>query len=179
MDGSGYVYVAPATRSTDIPTPNGYDRTYNGGSSGGWEQTGDRAVTKLTTDGKLVASTFVGGDARDGGEGIALDGKGNVYFAMFTFSDDFPVTSGAFQTNHSGGQDGAFCKLSSDLSRLHYSSYMGTNARDSFRAVAADSQGNFYVAGTTESTAWPTKNALQASNRGGRDCTTAKFTPSR
>ncbi len=177
VDSQGIVYIASDTESADFPVTVGtYDGDYNGGTSGTWEQKGDLAVTKLTTDGQLMASTYIGGRHRDSAEGIALDGNGNVYFGIFTHSDNFPVTSSAFQSNYRGNRDAAFFRLSSDLSQLLYSSYMGTSSKDDFRAIGTDTDGNFYLAGITESSYWPTKNAYQSSYAGGRsDAIVAKF----
>lgn len=177
LDSFGNVYVASGTESDDFPSTQGaFDTTFNGRSFGKWEQKGDLAITKFTTDGKLVASSFIGGRYRDGAEGIALDQNGNVYLAIFTYSNNFPVTTGAYQSTYNGNRDGAFFKLSSDLSKLLYSSYMGTSGLDGFRAVSSDSNGNFIAAGVTESKKWPVYNAYQNSYAGGRlDSTLIKF----
>jgi len=63
-------------------------------------------VTKLNAAGTaLVYSTYLGGSEDDEGYGIAVDGSGNAYVTGWTFSTDYPVTPGAFQTTNGGYSD--------------------------------------------------------------------------
>src|ERR1019366_6785075 len=59
----------------------------------------------LFPDEPLAYSTYLGGNGgRDGGldaaNAIAVDTAGNAYVAGYTWSSDFPVTQGAFQTTN-------------------------------------------------------------------------------
>jgi hypothetical protein len=82
----------------------------------------DAFVTKFDPSGSaLVCSTYLGGNVFDGGSAIALDRAGNAYVTGYTDSHNFP-TSGAFQPNGGGGQDGFVAKLDSTGSTLIYSS---------------------------------------------------------
>jgi hypothetical protein len=58
---------------------------------------------------------------------------------------------------------------------LTYSTYLGGNWAEYGFGIAADSAGNFYVVGMTNSTNFPTVNAYQGSNRGIDDVIVAKF----
>jgi hypothetical protein len=60
-------------------------------------------VTKFNSTGTaLIYSTYIGGSIDDEAGSIVLDADDNAYVTGFTYSPDFPVTSGAFQTtNHS------------------------------------------------------------------------------
>jgi hypothetical protein len=60
---------------------------------------------------------------------------------------------------------------------LTYSTYLGGNWAEYGFGIAADSAGNFYVVGMTNSTSFPTVNAYQGSNRGIDDVIVAKFNP--
>jgi hypothetical protein len=63
-------------------------------------------VTKLNATGTaLVYSTYLGGGAEDRGYAIAVDGSGNAYVTGYTWSINYPVTPGAFQTTKGGGWD--------------------------------------------------------------------------
>ncbi|MEO2069159.1 MAG: SBBP repeat-containing protein [Desulfurobacteriaceae bacterium] len=91
IDGSGNVYVAGETWSSDFPVTSGaYDtngRRYDG------------FISKLSSDlSELLASTHLGGREVDVVHALAIDGNGNVYVAGETWSSDFPVTSGAYDT---------------------------------------------------------------------------------
>ena len=60
----------------------------------------------------LVLSTYLGGSGNEEARGVALDPSGNAYLVGRTFSADFPVTPGAFQTSYgSGAFDGFVAKL--------------------------------------------------------------------
>src|ERR1017187_6929371 len=81
----------------------------------------------------LIYSTYLGGSGEDFGYGIAVDSVGNAYVTGQTFSTDFPVSSGAFQTI-CGGKTGTSCynkgeafiaKLNPQGSGLVSSTYLG------------------------------------------------------
>jgi len=105
--------------------------------------TTDVFVTKLDPQGNTVYSTYFGGSGSDVAQGIAVDSLGAAYVTGTTNSPDFPVTSGAFAK--SGGN--FLFKLKPDGSTA-YSTYF-SDAQSQPRAVAADSQGHAYIAGTT------------------------------
>lgn len=86
---NGYVYVAGTTSSSNFPTTSkAYDRTYNGD--------GDVFTTRLSTDGSSLAySTFLGGSDPETFSALVVQ-SGVVYLAGFTYSSDFPTTSGAY-----------------------------------------------------------------------------------
>jgi Bacterial Ig-like domain (group 3)/Beta-propeller repeat len=97
VDGSGNAYVTGITNSTNFPTTSGAFQTIFGG-------TADAFVTKLNATGSALAySTYLGGNANDYGNGIAVDASGNAYVTGYTLSNNFPTTSGAFQTVFGGG----------------------------------------------------------------------------
>jgi hypothetical protein len=96
-DSSGKAYVVSMTLSSDFPTsPGGFQPMIAARI--------DAAVTKLDPTGALLWSTFLGGSENENGVGgIGVDGLGNVHIAGSTWSTDFPVTPGAFQTSGLGG----------------------------------------------------------------------------
>jgi hypothetical protein len=147
VDGSGNAYVTGATRSTNYPvTPGAFQTTYEGG----WR---DVFVTKLNAAGTaLVYSTYIGASASDEGYGIAVDGSGNAYVTGWTFSTNYDVTPGAFQTTKGGGADVFVTKLNAAGTALVYSTYIGASASDEGYGIAVDGSGNAYVTGWTNST---------------------------
>jgi hypothetical protein len=58
---------------------------------------------------------------------------------------------------------------------IYYSTYLSGSGIDQPNAIAADSQGNTYVAGATTSTNFPTKGALQSRYGGNTDAFVTKF----
>jgi hypothetical protein len=89
----------------------------------------------------LIYSTYLGGSGQDAGYGIAVDNLGNAYVTGYTSSNNFPVTSGAFQTTCCG----AFVtKLNPTGTALVYSTYLDNGWG---RGIAVDATGNAYVTG--------------------------------
>ncbi len=128
----------------------------------------DRAQA-LVIDPALAFSTFLGGSGRDAGNAIAVDTAGGVYVTGETSSIDFPVAQGAYQTtNHVANGSTAFVtKLSPSGTALVYSTYLGGSGGETANAIAVDSTGNAYVAGSTLSTDFPvTQGAFQTTNHG-------------
>lgn len=115
----------------------------------------DVFVTKLDPSGNVVFTATMGGKGFDEVKTIALDPAGNIYIAGSTGSPNFPLRN-ALQSDISGFGCGFLVKLSPDGSRLIYSTYFGgTRGRSSVNAVAADSNGNVYLTGTTSSADFP------------------------
>lgn len=155
-DRSGNVYVVGSTSSTNFPTSTGAYQRANVAPT-------DVVVSKLSSDGTtLMWSTLLGGSGNDIGYGIAVDGSGNVVVTGATVSINFPVTSGVLQTalKTASFYDAFVTKISSDGSRLLWSTYLGGSGHDNARAVAIDGSGNVVVAGYTGSTNFPTTTGV-------------------
>ncbi len=152
VDADNQPVVAGVTFSTAFPTtPGAYDRTYQG--------LGDVFVSKLSADGsQLLWSTFLGGTAMnfDYGYAVTLDPLGNPMVTGYTWSSDFPVTPGAYDTSFNGGVDVFISKLSGDGSHLLWGSYLGGLDYDIGYAINTDSEGNPVIAGRTISPDFPT-----------------------
>ncbi len=101
-------------------------------------------------------STYLGGGAADMGWQLGATGDGEILVVGETYSADFPVTPGAYDTNYAAISEGFFARLSSDGSELLYGSYLGSMQRDVVRDVATDAQGNIYLTGVTSSAQFPT-----------------------
>ena len=150
LDGSGNAYVTGRTDSSDFPTTSGAFQTVMNGYS-------DAFVAKLSSDGStLLYSTRLGGSGWDTGYALALDSDGNAYVTGETYSTDFPVTPGAFDTVLQGlGSSVAFvAKLSADGSQVLYATFLGgsTGSEQTFtsaHAIAVDASGNAHVTGST------------------------------
>ena len=150
----------------------------------------DIMVTKLSADGtQLLASTYVGGSKNDGlnwrdyygpyiavgndslyynyadgarGE-VIIDANSDVYVGTTTFSTDFPTVN-AFQMMSHGKQEGVVFKLSSDLSQLNWSSYLGGSEDDAIYSLEINKKGETYVAGGTVSHDFPTTSGVYEPN---------------
>lgn len=161
LDGADNLYIAGATPSGSFPvTKNAVQGTYpgNGNLSG--------FLMKLSPDGtKILYSTYLGGSA---GESlpydIALDSSGNIWTAGTTGGgSNFPLSSDALQSTIAGGNDGFVTELSSDGSKIVYSTYLGGSGNDAVLGIRPDFQGNIHVDGYTNSANFPlSPNALQS-----------------
>jgi Beta-propeller repeat/Abnormal spindle-like microcephaly-assoc'd, ASPM-SPD-2-Hydin len=185
LDGSGDIYVAGVTESSNFPlisssssTP--FQKALNG--------TSDAFVSEFSApvdvsqcfgispckQSNLLVSSYLGGSGADSGNGIAVDGSGNLYVVGNTTSADFPLqnstTSGCpaitpLQGNNGGGQDAFVAKFAAGSGGgcLSYSTYLGGSGSDSATAVAVDSNGDASLTGNTQSSNFPlTLDALQA-----------------
>jgi gliding motility-associated-like protein len=195
--------VLGTTSSGNFPvTSNAFDNSFNGGANFApfgvgvqYVNGSDIIVAKLNVNGNtLVASTFVGGTGNDGvntaaglkfnyadefrGE-IDLDANDNVYVASSTYSMNFPTVN-AFQSNLGGLQDACVFQLSSDLSQMNWSTYLGGSDDDSGFSLAEDNAGNVFVCGGTQSVDFPLagNGYGQVFNGGNSDGWIAKLNPS-
>ena len=117
----------------------------------------------LVIDPVLSYSTLLGGGNVDTAEAIALDHDKNAYITGNTTSDNFPVTSNAYDKTCAGGTcntgsgrvgDAFVAKISLTGTRV-YVTYLGGNDFDNGSGIAVDSSGNAYVSGATASTDFP------------------------
>ncbi|MBV5347243.1 SBBP repeat-containing protein, partial [bacterium] len=167
VDGAGSAYLTGETQSADFPIRNALQPDFGGGYS-------DAFVAKLSADGAaLVYSTYLGGSDSEYRAYIAVDSAGNAYLTGTTYSPDFP-TRNALQPDLRGSPDAFVSKFSADGAALVYASYLGGNGLDNGAGIAVDGTGNAYVTGQTNSTDFPTRNALQLVTEGG-DAFVAKF----
>jgi hypothetical protein len=165
VDGGGNAYVTGYTYSSNFPTLNPYQSTYQGGGSFGE----DAFVTKLSSTGNsLIYSTYLGGGESDWGWGIVVDGSGNAFVTGKTASSNFP-TLNPYQTHQgaSYNDDVFVAKLSTSGNTLIYSTYLGGEWYDYGYGIAVDGSGYAYVTGSTESSDFPTLNPYQTYQGGG------------
>src|SRR6266478_2972758 len=169
VDASGNAYVTGFTRSSNFPVTAGSFQTSCGttGTCNGYFW--DAFVTKLTANGQIVYSSYLGGSGNDMGKAIAVDASGSAYVAGQTFSSNFPTTVGAFKTIYRGAGDAFVAKMSPGGTSLQYSTYLGGSGTDNAEGIAVDSSGNAYVTGQTYSTDFPTAAPIQAFNGGNQD----------
>jgi len=163
VDGTGNVFVTGSTFSSGWVS-GGFNTTHNGGD--------DAFVVALSGSGAHFWSTYLGGSANDRGQGIALDGTGNVFVAGDTSSSGW--VSGGFDTTLDGGDDAFVAKLSVSGSYL-WSSYLGGSAGDAGYAIAVDSARNVFVTGATSSSGWVSGGYDTTFNGGGYDAFVAKI----
>jgi hypothetical protein len=172
---SGAAAVTGYTDSGNFPIyPPGVYQTQLGGTNlnGRRVYPIDAFVTKLDTNGVLVYSTYLGGNSRDVGLGIAVDNLGRAYVTGLTESSNFPTVN-ALQgpylregVNYDGtvnhrNQDAFVARLNASATALDYYSYLGGSNQDIGQGIAVDSAYSAYVVGSTASTNFPIINVFQ------------------
>jgi FIMAH domain-containing protein/beta-propeller repeat-containing protein len=174
VDSSGAAYVAGTTQSTDFPVLTPFQS-----NAGGLM---DVFVAKISDTGALVYSTYLGGWASDYAPRIAVDGSGQAHVVGITLSANFP-TANAFQPVHGGGYYDVFVTtLNASGNGLVYSTYLGgSDQEDTYSQtggpdVAIGPSGDAVVTGSTRSTNFPTRDAIQSTYGGGlSDAFVAEF----
>jgi hypothetical protein len=176
LDSLGNAYITGSTNSDNFPSVNSLPHASGGNYT---------FITKLNAAGTaLVYSTYVGGTGSghslDHANSIAVDSAGNAYVTGSTSKADFPTVN-AYQSARRGSSDAFVTKLNPSGSALVYSTYLGGSVGgsgmggfsgfggggDEGRGISVNAAGNACVVGRTESTDFPTLNALQPQHDGG------------
>jgi uncharacterized protein (TIGR03437 family) len=159
-DRSGQAYVTGESWGQLTTTPGSVQPGFHGES--------DAFVLKVSAQGTLLYSTYIGGPMIDRGRAIAVDDRGSAYITgvtgqvlyggsgPFPNTPQFPVTSGALQRAFGGGGgDGFALKLTPDGTGLVYSTYLGGGDFDSGSAIQVNSQGEAVILGSSASYDFP------------------------
>jgi PKD repeat protein len=142
-DETGHVYISSVTGSNNFPIVNGFDNSFNGGTT-------DGIVVKMTPDlSSIVWSSYLGGSGLDAAYSIKFDSDKNLILAGGTASADFPITAGSYQTVFNGIVDGWIARVSGDGSAILNATYTGTNSFDQVYFVDLGTSGNVVVYGQT------------------------------
>lgn len=171
VDLNGNAYVTGATDYADDTGP------FFGGPGD------DVFVVKINAKG--TGYSFFGdfgGTSDDEGFGIGVDPAGNTYVTGVTYSANYPVSGGAFQPALAGDADAFLMKIDPTqpvATSILYSTFLGGTARDQGNGIAVDPLGNAYIAGMTNSTAFPPAVACTLDGLGicRGDVFAAKFDP--
>lgn len=167
VDASGNAYITG--EAGDNTFPHTTATTFAGGLH-------DAFLVKLGPTGAQLYSTLFGGAGDDSGNGIALDGT-SVYVAGGTKSINFPGVTGKFQTLPAGPLNAFVAKFDAGTGTLTFATYLGGSTSDAAEGIAADSTGQVYVVGQTQSTNFPTLNAFQPTFGGNFDAFVTVLNP--
>ncbi len=164
------VYLTGSTDSSDFPIQGA---PAEGATYGG---NGDAFVVKLNPDGTLAYATYLGGSGIDEGHAIAFGqssdiwGDATVYVVGRTDSTNFPVN--VLDTTHNGGSDAFVTQVmdsGDEACVFGFSTYLGGSGNDVAYDVYELWPGRVHVTGRTESSDFPTHNALDATYGGNGD----------
>lgn len=167
LDSQGNVWVAGDSESGSIPMRgNSVDKTLAGNS--------DALLGKLTNDGKLIYSTFAGGESYDSFTNFSIDPNDNIWCTGRTVNANFPVTANAYQKVFNGDYESFIMKFDID-GGLKYSSFMGGNGADFPEAFHIGKDFSIVQAGFTNSANFPVINMTNSTKSGGLDIFVAKY----
>ncbi len=140
VDGSGNIYVTGISNATWGKPVRGYTRA------------SDAFVVKLDSAGNLIWNTFLGGIGNDYGEGVAVDGSGNVYITGLT---DVSLGSGTWGNPIRAftSQGDAFVAKLDSNGNLTWNTFLGGGGSDWGKGITVSSNGTVYVAGFSDA-AW-------------------------
>ena len=190
VDASGVVTVAGYTASTNFPTTSGaFDTTWSGST----DAFVSRLDTSKTGTAQLVYSTFLGGGGGDSAWALSVDASGVVTVAGYTYSTNFPTTSGAYDTTHNGSlywnghrwvrpTDVFVSRLDprkTGAAQLVYSTFLGGHYYDYARALSVDASGVVTVAGYSWSANFPTTSGAYNTTFNGCDVFVSRLDPTR
>ena len=167
---SGNIYITGTTSSSNnIASVGSYQSLSAGGADG--------YLSKFSTTGARLWSTYTGGSNDDVCRSVALDSAENVYISGNTLSTTLIATPNSYQTTYAGGNmDGMLLKYNSSGIK-QWGTYFGGPTEEEASNVAVDFAGNIYISGYTNSTSGiATTNAYQSTFGAGlNDGFLAKF----
>ena len=183
FDPQGNLYGGGITFGVGYPTTTGaYQEDYCAGPSSLYT---DVTISKFNTTGSsLLYATYLGGSRVDIPHSLVVSDNNELYVLGTTGSDDFPVTSNAFDTVFNGGvnvtlstsltfpygSDIFVSRFSEDGSQLFSSTFVGGSANDGLNVssvlrknyadenrgeIILDDNNNVYVVSSTSSSDFP------------------------
>lgn len=152
LDSTGNAFVFGTTRSSNFPTTS---KAFSRSLSDSAGTYGDMFLLKLSSNGNLEYSTFIGGKARDVAYDAEIDGN-KIYLTGYTESRNFPVLQS--ENSFVGANGDVVCmQLSIDeTTSSAFSLVLGGSGTDRVWDMSLDKEKNIVLTGTTSSEDFPT-----------------------
>jgi len=155
LDGSDNLYIAGESNSSDLPGVDPAKASYGGGVS--WPEGGDGFVAKITKQGKLLWTTYLGGAYDDGIYSFGFLPSGDLFAAGYSYSQDWP--SPGANAGGPGSSDIMAAEITPDGSPVWIKLIGGTGDDDAL-SVMVDDVGNVYVVGRAHKDGFPVFGAF-------------------
>jgi uncharacterized protein (TIGR03437 family) len=152
VDGAGNVYIAGSTASPDFPVTSGG----NLGTAPMGLASQRSFVAKLDPNGNVVFSDLLGGSSSSAAQAVAVNAAGQILVSgscglgAGSCSSGFPSTAGAYSIPNSANHPYLLELDPTGTKNVFSATGIGGSA------IALDSSGNIYVAGTTYLLDYPT-----------------------
>jgi len=155
VDSQNNMVLAGTTESDEFPTTLDALQPTHAGLLDGF-------IMKIAPNGTLLYSTFFGGTGIDWIYGMEFDNSGNYMFSGHTDSAGL-ATGGVIGATKSTGRDAFIARVSADGSTKQMFSYIGGDGTDRATMLKIDSDLNYVISGSTDSSNYPvTGNAFQS-----------------
>ncbi|HEX3879442.1 MAG TPA: SBBP repeat-containing protein, partial [Bryobacteraceae bacterium] len=190
-DATGNVYVTGFTQSANFPTKGASPGSFQGPAAPVGDTPyllGDAFAAKLSVNGGLQFSEYIGGSGDDAAASLALDSQGNMIIVGMTNSRNFPVTTGATQAGFGGSGsatfgslgDGFLTQINGSTGATMYSTYIGGGSGEALAGIAQSTGGFTYIVGNSSSANFPTttgvvQSALNTKVSGNSDAVIMRF----
>lgn len=143
LDGSGNVFVASSTSSSNFPTANAFQSFLNGSQ--------DAVIFKMNPNlSTLMWSSLFGGGGVETGNSLEVASNGDVYVVGGTNSASLGFSIGNTVNIQGGLSDGYLIKINGITPFVQSGTYIGTSEYDQAYFVQLDLNNQVYVYGQTE-----------------------------
>ncbi len=135
-----HIIVIGNTNSTDI-FGGAAMSNFQGGNQ-------DAFCAKLSKDGEVIWSTYIGGNGDDYAQDLSIDSNGNIYLVGKTSSSQV-IYNSLPQSQYGGGTYDGFISRINAFGEIEKFSYLGGSGTDDVKDLTTDEQGNIYICGNT------------------------------
>jgi hypothetical protein len=144
-DASGNIYLSGLTFSTaGIATTDAHQTTHAGGELDGF-------LVKFNSSGARQWGTYYGGSDYEENAHIIVENDNKIHLVGGSYSTSGIATAGSHQSTYGGGWgDGFWVEFNSSGSR-QWGTYYGGNGEDVVNHFCVDSNGDYYLCGSTTS----------------------------
>jgi len=159
----GSVWVAGTSETEDFPLKNAFR------SDPGLYHRRDAFVAKLTTSGRLLSSSYLGGEFFENMDGMALDPRGGVFVTGHTDSRDFPTVV------DTTSEDIYVARITDD-GQYDWGYRLRGSGVEYVRGIAAD-RASVWVCGWTRSSDFPATGGFDTELAGTQDAFVTRLSP--